>query len=54
MRVGTAVFAPGMEARREKTRVAGLQRSRQPGTAGRRRQATQFHVTAHPPDPAEK
>ncbi len=36
LRIRTAVFASGMEARRVKTREAGLQRSRQPGPAGRR------------------
>ena len=35
-----------MEARRVKTREAGLQRSRQPSPAGRRRQATQVLVGA--------
>ena len=36
-----AVFASGMEAQRVKTREAGLQSSRQPDPAGRRRHATQ-------------
>ena len=35
-----AVFASGMEAQRVKTREAGLQSSRQPDPAGRRRRAT--------------
>ncbi len=53
MRGRTAVFASGMEARRVKTREAGLQRSRQPDPAGRcrtshhpRLAAADFHSIA--------
>ena len=44
MGVRTAFFASGMEARRGKTRIAGLQRSRQPGPAGRRHPAARHSV----------
>jgi hypothetical protein len=54
LRIRTAVFAPGMEARRVKTREAGLQRSRQPGPAGRRRQATRSAVPSRCHDAAKK
>ena len=45
----TAVFASGMEARKVKTRGAGLRRSRQPDPAGRRRQAIGSSVRAAAP-----
>ena len=53
LRIRTAVFAPGMEARRVKTREAGLQRSRQPGPAGRRRQAYPILGASSCPDAAK-